>query len=618
METRDLKLKNRALEAQAERLEKQRQFARVPDQVIVLQPEQVAKVIKAVDDAIVLVTVFDSRGGRSGLGSGFVIDKSGLIATNFHVIANASKAEVTFHNGKKIAIKGCRAWDDRGDLAILELAEQPETMKVAKLAAEIPDSGAAVIAIGHPKGFQFSNTAGMVSALHETRQLPDPYRDAMSSADDHLWIQTTATITNGNSGGPLLNLEGEVVGINTWVAREANMGFAGSVQHLIALQKKLSPQAIKLADLTGPTEKADTISDSFDSQYKWFIEQLRRAKSDKELNDLIALRHPAREYAPQMLALAKKHPDAPVAWKGLLYTAQMLGSRGCPDECNATLREALALSEKQQRTVRERMPLILSLYECRLSAATDFLKRTVDSSTAEAELRALACYCLGNNLYESSNGDLKKADQAVAYLERVKQDFSGVVIPRLDNLAKIAELRAFEIKHLDIGRVAPDIEGDDADGVEFKLSDYRGKVVVLDFWVDWCPHCQAMYPLERRLVTKYKDKPFVILGVNGDQPGRMKRLIDRKAVTWRNWDDGPGGYIAEEWQVSGYPTLYVLDAKGVIRYKNLRGAELEAAVAELVAEAAGEKSAPTADDKSSWLKRAFGLDGEKSDRKSGK
>ena len=82
----------------------------------------------------------------------------------------------------------------------------------------------------------------------------------------------------------------------------------------------------------------------------------------------------------------------------------------------------------------------------------------------------------------------------------------------------LAEQALFELRELAVGRPAPDIEGEDADGHRFKLSDYRGKVVVLTFSGNWCGPCRAMYPQERELVARLKDRPFALLSVNTD-PG---------------------------------------------------------------------------------------------------
>ena len=78
-----------------------------------------------------------------------------------------------------------------------------------------------------------------------------------------------------------------------------------------------------------------------------------------------------------------------------------------------------------------------------------------------------------------------------------------------------------------------------------------------------------MYPHERSLVKRLEGKPFVILGVNSDPKDRLKRTIAKEKMTWRSWWDGgkTGGPIAKQWNVSGWPTLYLIDHKGVIRQK---------------------------------------------------
>ena len=93
-----------------------------------------------------------------------------------------------------------------------------------------------------------------------------------------------------------------------------------------------------------------------------------------------------------------------------------------------------------------------------------------------------------------------------------------------------------------------------------------------------------MYPHERSLVARMKDKPFVLLGVNSDSKERYKKAIEENDITWPSfWDGGStGGPIATQWAVSGWPTIYVLDEKGVIRYKNVRGEAMDKAVDELL------------------------------------
>ena len=95
-----------------------------------------------------------------------------------------------------------------------------------------------------------------------------------------------------------------------------------------------------------------------------------------------------------------------------------------------------------------------------------------------------------------------------------------------------------------------------------------------------------MYPHERSLVERMKDKPFALLGINSDPKERLLETIKREKMTWRSWWDGGDtrGPIASKWNVRGWPTIYVLDAKGVIRYKNVRGKAMDEAVDTLLAE----------------------------------
>src|SRR5687767_10163770 len=98
-----------------------------------------------------------------------------------------------------------------------------------------------------------------------------------------------------------------------------------------------------------------------------------------------------------------------------------------------------------------------------------------------------------------------------------------------------------------------------------------------------------MIPHEKAMVARLKDRPFALLGVNSDG-GRepLLKIMRENGITWRSAVDGDtSGPIATRWNVHGWPTIYVLDAKGVIRYKNLRDKALEDAVMSLLKEAEG-------------------------------
>lgn len=152
----------------------------------------------------------------------------------------------------------------------------------------------------------------------------------------------------------------------------------------------------------------------------------------------------------------------------------------------------------------------------------------------------------------------------------------------------MAQATLHELRNLRVGKVAPDIVGEDLDGKRFKLSDSRGKVTLLVFWGTWWGPCMALVPHERKLVERFRDKPFVIVGVNSDDDrAKARETAGREKMTWRsvwNGPDGPDGPISQTWNVHGWPTVYVLDAAGVIRFRDVYREQLDRAVEELVAE----------------------------------
>ena len=147
-------------------------------------------------------------------------------------------------------------------------------------------------------------------------------------------------------------------------------------------------------------------------------------------------------------------------------------------------------------------------------------------------------------------------------------------------------------KNLAIGNPVPDIFGSDLDGVEFKLSDYKDKVVMVSFWGRWCGPCVRLIPHERSLVKQLKGKPFALIGINSDEKIEVAReAVEKLQVNWRsfwNGEKGTFGPISTKWNVYSWPKTYLIDAKGIIRYKDLKGEKLDEAIEKLMAEAGHE------------------------------
>jgi S1-C subfamily serine protease len=157
---------------------------------------------------------------QQALGSGFVIDKDGHIVTNYHVVQGASRVEVSFSNQDtvKATIVGT---DPSTDLAVLRVDAPAKALTPLTLAnSDAVRVGDPVVAIGNPFGLERTVTAGIVSALQREVRSPNNY------TIDHV-IQTDAPINSGNSGGPLIDAQGRVIGVNSQI--ETANGGGGNV-----------------------------------------------------------------------------------------------------------------------------------------------------------------------------------------------------------------------------------------------------------------------------------------------------------------------------------------------------------------------------------------------------
>ena len=145
------------------------------------------------------------------VGSGFLVDESGLVATNYHVVEGSTRIAVRFEDREEVQALGfTKVFPDR-DLAFVRLPPQPGRAVLA-ISQKIPTVGSHVVAVGSPEGLSFSVSTGIVSGVRSGAELAELLG---GDRKDVTWIQTTAPISHGNSGGPLVNNAGEVVGMNT-------------------------------------------------------------------------------------------------------------------------------------------------------------------------------------------------------------------------------------------------------------------------------------------------------------------------------------------------------------------------------------------------------------------
>lgn len=205
---------------------------------------------------------------------------------------------------------------------------------------------------------------------------------------------------------------------------------------------------------------------------------------------------------------------------------------------------------------------------------------TMPETVADFESEAgIHFWRFGNRLQKGRLSDEQTA-RVVAYLDEVAE--------RHPDSAELIGRNRFQVQKLLPGREAPNIVGEDLDGVEFALNEYRDNIVVIYFSGQWCGPCRTEYPYQRFMLELYEDDPVVILGVNSDEDIETAlQAKEDEGLDYRAWWDGHGevnteGPIATEWNVSGWPSIYILDENGVIRFAQKRHADVITSVNELL------------------------------------
>jgi len=160
------------------------------------------------------------------------------------------------------------------------------------------------------------------------------------------------------------------------------------------------------------------------------------------------------------------------------------------------------------------------------------------------------------------------------------RDFQAI-ITNLDTQKKMTEAKS----KLDVGSLAPDIDLVKEDGTKVKLSSFKGKIVLMDFWASWCRPCRMENPNVVAAYKKYKDNGLVVLSISQDQDlAKWKAAIVQDGMIWSTHfsDNLAGGVASTSYDVSYIPKTYLLDKSGKIAAKDLRGPALEAEIEKLI------------------------------------
>lgn len=171
-------------------------------------------------------------------------------------------------------------------------------------------------------------------------------------------------------------------------------------------------------------------------------------------------------------------------------------------------------------------------------------------------------------------------------LEQLRKDFpdtpqASFAATMISSLQKQAALA--------VGKAFPDFQEKDLDGQPLSLANYKGKVVLVDFWATWCVPCLSELPNVQAAYRKHHDRGFDIVGISLDSDReKLTNFIKQKEIPWKQYFDGQGWKtkLAQEYGINSIPATYLLDGTGKIIARNLRGPALDTAVADALAAAA--------------------------------
>jgi S1-C subfamily serine protease len=226
------------------------------------------ELINRVKSAVIWIQVLDLSGRERKLGSGFFVNSKGAFITNYHVLGGATKARVRTLEGKTYPVVKVLAEDKAADLILASVVPEMEP-PFLKTTSAVPQVGEKVLVMGNPKGLEWSAADGIVSAVRER--------------NNRKFIQISAPISPGSSGGPVMNMQGHVVGVNTFFIEGGQMlNFASAGQNILTLK-------------LGPGLTLEQRAEGWLAEAKDLVVRGRQAKDAKDLRKAVGLFNEAKK-----------------------------------------------------------------------------------------------------------------------------------------------------------------------------------------------------------------------------------------------------------------------------------------------------------------------------------
>lgn len=333
--------------------------------------------------------------------------------------------------------------------------------------------------------------------------------------------------------------------------------------------------------------RATTQADATKIQQQWqeaiqaWAKQATDANTPEQRENSINSRPDAASYADKMwhciaTSLDKEWTLEPAAW--LLVMVQELPptqstTQVAWNDRTEAIRKAIIAHHLNSTLLT---PVCMALARLADPHSLSILEK-IEKSNPDPRVQGVAA--LGASIIIKGLGDDPELmRKRLTYLRKAIIESADVQIGQT-TVANLAENELYQIRFLSKGRIAPDIQSTDSAKHPIRLSDFKGKVVVLVFWSSTIPQYQHTLAFTSEMVRKFSGKPIEVIGVNHDPLTKLRAMVSDETVTWRNFSD-PDKELAQQYRIGVWPTVYVLDGQRRIQYAGTLGT-----FAELTAEA---------------------------------
>ncbi len=319
---------------------------------------------------------------------------------------------------------------------------------------------------------------------------------------------------------------------------------------------------------------------------KWAL-QVRSAATQNERAAAWQARPDPALYAKQMWSAIGQSLDQewtiePAAWF-LRVTPGLVTTEADGSTVPTFLRETHAIREaieNKHLNSNKLIPVCVALAGNTDPRSLALLEK-IEANHPDSKIQGVAALCTAMTL-KALGDDTELLRKRLTYLRKAIIQSADVEINQV-SIAKLAEDELYVIRFLTKGRVAPDLAGFDSAKRPMKLSDHQGKVIVLVFWNSGIADAERFLEISAKLDTKFKGRPFALIGVNNDPVDKLRSMQADGTVSWPNFSD-PENRLASEYRVGSWPVAYVLDGERKIHYAGSPGSFVELTAEALLSE----------------------------------